>query len=61
MKLETIKDYIESNKDKFPLSFSELVFRNIENTGISDKVTYSEKYKDGDYAVNKFYKPITRF
>ncbi|MGH2666107.1 MAG: hypothetical protein ACRDEC_09885 [Flavobacterium sp.] len=60
MKIEEIQKFVEENKDKLPLSYNELVYKQNEQIIKSGKTVYSEKYKDSNYSLFKFYKPISR-
>jgi hypothetical protein len=61
MKKTEIINFIKKNKDRLPLSYSSIVFKDFNETKIRHKIIYSEKYKESDYGLSKFYKDITRF
>lgn len=64
MKIEKLKNFIENNNSKVPLSFNNLVFKennDLKQIRANNKSIVSEDYKDSDYSIHKFYKPITRF
>ena len=61
MKIEDVKTYINKNKDKFPISYEELVYIANDEITTAGKIVNSEKYKDDTYSIYKLYKPITRF
>ena len=55
MEDERIKKFIEENKNKFPLSYNDLIFKNKLNA--KGNVQKEEK---GNTFI-QFFKPITRF
>lgn len=61
MELEEIKEHLANNEDNIPLSFTDLVYNSNKQITIQGKCVYSLKYKDSDYSIFKFYKPISRF
>ncbi|TGD58960.1 hypothetical protein [Flavobacterium humi] len=60
MKIEKVKKFIEDNKDKLPLSYNNLMYKTNEEIEKTGKSINSEKFKDGNYSIFKFYKPISR-
>jgi hypothetical protein len=58
MDVEEVKKQIEVNKEKLSLTFNNST---VENMVDKENTIYSKKYRDGDYSIHKFYKPITRF
>lgn len=61
MKKSEFKKLLESNKEKFPISFHNLVFKeNINNDSSNLKTSKSRYYNDEDYVFFNLYKPISR-
>lgn len=54
---------IKESKEIYPLSFYELDIRLKETseTIFENRVFTSKKYKDSDFHIAKFYKPISKF
>lgn len=61
MKIEDIKEYIDKNRELFPLSFYDAVYTPNDDVEKAGKIVYSEKFKDSGYSIFKFYKPIARY
>lgn len=60
---DKIFKHIDKSREIYPLSFFKL---DIKLTETSEKasvtrVFVSKKYKDSDFSVTKFYKPISKF
>lgn len=58
MKSKEIKTKLEANKDKLPLYFNDAICTKVVNKDLDVR---SKKFKDEDYDIYSFYKPITRF
>jgi hypothetical protein len=61
MKAEQLKKYIEENKDQFNLSQNNFVYKINQDQVATEKIVTSNRYKDSEYLIHKFYKAITRF
>ncbi|GAA4759953.1 MULTISPECIES: hypothetical protein [Flavobacterium] len=59
--IEEMKDYIDNHIEEFPILFYDAVFTDNDDDKRFGKKVYSTKYKDSDYEIFSFYKPITRF
>lgn len=58
MDTEEIKIKIINNKEKLSLIFNNSIIKLVVDN--SDITITSEKYKDTEYCIYRFYKPITR-
>lgn len=60
--LESIKEYISTNKDKLNLSFNESIIREDISSQAKSKVKFSDNINEKSYyPIIPFYKKITRF
>jgi len=60
MKIEKVKEIIQSQKNSLPLSYSELVFRENGKEKAKLKITLSDYYKDDNYVLFPLFKKISR-
>lgn len=58
MKSKKIETKLKANKDKLPLYFNDAICKKAVD---KDFYVSSKKFKDEDYDIYSFYKPITRF
>lgn len=61
MKENNITKIINTNREKLPLSFYDLEFKTTERSTNPQKIVFSKKFKDSNFSIYRFYKPITRF
>lgn len=61
MNEDEVKTFIKENKNCLPLSFNELTFRRYDQSDIASKSVDFKNYRDKNFNIIKFYKPITRF
>lgn len=61
MNANEILKRIDENKENLPLSFYELNVKMREYPKISRKIVFSKEFKDSNFSIYRFYKPISRF
>ncbi len=61
MEKKELQKFIKENKQKLPVSFNEIIFREANELPAYNKSVQSKKYNDSDYAIYRFYKSISRF
>jgi hypothetical protein len=60
MKINELKDLINSSREQLPISFDEIIYKENKIWGNS-KLVVNNKFKDKNYSIFGFYKSISRF
>jgi len=60
MKIENVKEIIESQKNKLPLSYSELIYKKDSEEKAMMKIINSDYYNDNSYFIFPLFKKISR-
>ncbi|WP_396192324.1 hypothetical protein [Flavobacterium sp.] len=59
--MKQIKQFIKNNKEKLPLSYNKVIFRDNIKSIHSENLTELKKETENGEIALQFYKPITRF
>lgn len=60
MKLELIEKIVDSQKERLPLSYRDLVFKKQSEEVAMNKIICSDYYKDNNFLVFPLFKNISR-